>query len=549
MRHGEIPSALHQPWQLLHLHRSPGRRASSGERCPIIPWQRVLANGTHLRHLSQATREFLRRASVFGHLFAPEEVCQSGGYAEERVEVWLQEAIAAGFVSETPQDRCLFRHILVRDALYAELTTRQRRTWHRAAGLCIAVHPDHEERAGELIWHFTEGDVPEQALHYALIAARRSQRLNAHAEAQLHLNTALELAQRLQDLASEMFARERLGVTLDIVGEYDVALTLLEQAGAYYQQHGDTTAYWRTLASLGRVHDLSDALTTLIFLTSKLCAIADCYRYLEYALAVAHRLGDPAVLASVFFWSGYIAILTSDFKQAEHDLQAAFDMRRQLGLQAHISESSFMLGILYKMMGQRERALAYFTEALALAQAHEHYLDLIYTHIELAEYELLAGQGAAAWERFQALQEQLQRAGVPIEETAYFFAWAASAAGEPSIARELLAPCIVQLRASENAHTLLDALRVGAHVALHSGDDLENVRLDLDEALALTQAIPSPTFEVRVRYAYGLLATRLQEYPVAYQHFQEALVICERIGEGCYRPYVEQALAQLPHEQ
>jgi hypothetical protein len=147
------------------------------------------------------------------------------------------------------------------------------------------------------------------------------------------------------------------------------------------------------------------------------------------------------------------------------------------------------------------------------------------------------------------LQEQLQRAGVPIDEIAHFFAWAASAAGEASIAQELLASCIVQLRASENVHVLLDALRVGAHVALHTHADLASVRLDLDEALALTQAGPFPAYEVRVRYAYGLLATRQHEYPVAYQHFQEALVICERIGEGCYRPYVEQALAQLPHQQ
>lgn len=627
---------------------------------PVTPTVRSMLSA-RLARLSQETGEFLRRASVFGHLFALEEVCQSAGYTEERAEALLQEAIATGFVSETPQDLCLFRHILVRDALYAELTKRQRRTWHRAAGSCIAARPDHDERAGELLWHFTEGDAPEQALHYALIAARRSQRLNAHAEARLHLTTALELAQRLQDSASEAFARERLGVTLDILGHYDEALALLEQAGAYYQQRGDITAYWRTLASLGRVHgsrgtmneginqlqaalalcpepehldreaahaialmalegarlcawsgrnqealqavtlidrlaeriadehvralgamvrggvlnnqgraregaaaiegcltalekaddlrNLSDALTTLIFLSSKLCAIADCQRYLEYALAVAHRLGDPAVLASVFFWRGYIAILTSDFKQAEHDLQAAFDMRRQLGLQAHISESSFMLGVLYKTMGQRERALAYFTEALALAQAHDHYLDLLYTHMELAEYELLAGQGSAAWERFQVLQEQLQRAGVPIDETAHFFAWAASAAGEASIAQELLASCIVQLRASENTHNLQDALRVSAHVALHTHADLASVHLDLDEALALTQTGPFPAYEVRVHYAYGLLATRQHEYPVAYQHFQEALVICERIGEGCYRPYVEQALEQLPHKQ
>ena len=96
---------------------------------------------------------------------------------------------------------------------------------------------------------------------------------------------------------------------------------------------------------------------------------------------------------------------------------------------------------------------------LALAQAHDHYLDLLYTHMELAEYELLAGQGAAAWERFQILLQHLERAGVPIEESAYYFAWAASAAGETSIAQELLASCIVQLRASENAHVLLDALR------------------------------------------------------------------------------------------
>lgn len=627
---------------------------------PVAPTVRAMLRA-RLRHLSQETGQFLRQASIFGHLFAFEEVCQSAGYAQERGEVLLQEAIAAGFVSEAPNDRFLFRHVLVRDALYAELTTHQRRMWHRAAGSCIAAYPDHEERAGELLWHFTEGEAPEEALRYALIAARRSQQLNAHSEARLHLTTALELAQRLQDSASEAFARERLGVTLDILGHYDEALAALEQAGASYQQRGDITAYWRTLASLGRVHasrgtmneginqlqaalalcpepehldreadhalalmaleearlcalsgrnqealqavtlidrltehiadehiralgamvrggvlnnqgraregaaaiegcltaleeaddlrNLSEALTTLIFLTSKLGAIADCYRYLEYALAVAHRLGDPAVLASVFFWRGWIAILTADFKQAEHDLQAAFDMRRQLGLQAHISESSFMLGILYKTMGQREQALAYFTEALALAQAHNHYLDLLYTHIELAEYELLAGQGAAAWERFQILLQHLERTGVPIEEYAYYFAWAASAAGETSIAQELLASCIVQLRTSENAQVLLDALRVSAHVALHTHADLASVRPDLDEALALTQAAPFPAFEVRVRYAYGLLATRQHEYPVAYQHFQEALVICERIGEGCYRPYVEQALAQLPHQQ
>jgi transcriptional regulator with XRE-family HTH domain len=29
---------LHQPWQLLHFHRSPGRWAPSGEHSPIIPW-------------------------------------------------------------------------------------------------------------------------------------------------------------------------------------------------------------------------------------------------------------------------------------------------------------------------------------------------------------------------------------------------------------------------------------------------------------------------------------------------------------------------------
>jgi hypothetical protein len=97
------------------------------------------------------------------------------------------------------------------------------------------------------------------------------------------------------------------------------------------------------------------------------------------------------------------------------------------------------------------------------------------------------------------LQEHLQRAGVPIDESAYYFAWAASAAGETSIAQELLASCIVQLRASENVHVLLDALRVGVHVALNTHADLASVRLDLDEALALTQAVSFPAYEVRVR--------------------------------------------------
>jgi tetratricopeptide (TPR) repeat protein len=65
---------------------------------------------------------------------------------------------------------------------------------------------------------------------------------------------------------------------------------------------------------------------------------------------------------------------------------------------------------------------------------------------------------------------------------------------------------------------------------------------DLDEAITLCQAIPYPYAEAKALYVYGQLHAAKGEPKRACERYQAALAICERLGEGLYRPYIEQDL-------
>lgn len=83
--------------------------------------------------------------------------------------------------------------------LYGTLDPREKMLFHDQIGRALSqIFEGHtEELAPQLAWHFDRAGDAEQAIHYALIAARRALMVSGYGEAQRHLDRALDLLEQL----------------------------------------------------------------------------------------------------------------------------------------------------------------------------------------------------------------------------------------------------------------------------------------------------------------------------------------------------------------
>jgi tetratricopeptide (TPR) repeat protein len=106
-------------------------------------------------------------------------------------------------------------------------------------------------RAPELAWHFLQGDDPERALPWTLLAGDQAEVVFAHAEAEGQYRTALELARELEDAAAEAEALEKLGAVLSRVARFTEAEEMLEGARRLYRMEGNQEGETRAVGRPG----------------------------------------------------------------------------------------------------------------------------------------------------------------------------------------------------------------------------------------------------------------------------------------------------------
>jgi hypothetical protein len=66
-----------------------------------------------------------------------------------------------------------------------------------------------------------------------------------------------------------------------------------------------------------------------------------------------------------------------------------------------------------------------------------------------------------------------------------------------------------------------------------------------EEVIALSHAMPYPYAEAKARYVYDQFHAARSEPDLAREQYIAALTRCDRLGEGLYRPHIEQALARI----
>jgi tetratricopeptide (TPR) repeat protein len=368
--------------------------------------------GQRLSRLEEPAQEILREASVLGQEFSFDDLQlltslaprtyspgrENAAWSEDAIDAALEQAIVAGLVRETRPEHYEFNHALTQQTLYAELTTRRRKRLHLAAGQALLRLDEkaRSRRAGELEWHFLEGDDAEQALPFALIAGDQAEAMFANGDAERHYRTALELAVEVGDRAKQIEALEKLADVLATIARFDSALDLLEQAARMYRAAANREGEARAVAQMGHVYmargtrqegaqrlcpliDLieeergdsgpSPGLAALWAALARLYQGGDANRQLEAAeraLALATALGDDRLIISAEVSRSHALWELGQEDEALRVLEDVIPRAQDAGDMHTLARALNNTGVYYQRRGDLDKDRVYHERALEI---------------------------------------------------------------------------------------------------------------------------------------------------------------------------------------
>jgi DNA-binding CsgD family transcriptional regulator len=158
------------------LHRAGGIEitAAGAARLAVetVPGSLSAAIADRLDFVSAATRHMLQGATLLGVEFPVSDLTTVLGKTVFEVVPLIDEAMAVGILTESGMT-LVFRHPLIREALYAELPAAVRGAWHREAGRALAAAGAQPDRvARQLLCSITpSAALDEWALEWLVISA------------------------------------------------------------------------------------------------------------------------------------------------------------------------------------------------------------------------------------------------------------------------------------------------------------------------------------------------------------------------------------------
>ncbi|MGQ0600558.1 MAG: helix-turn-helix transcriptional regulator [Anaerolineales bacterium] len=301
-----------------------------------------------VRDLSASARATLTLAAVAGRRFDFALLQKLTGHDEAELLTLLKELIAAQLVTEESAEVFAFRHALTRQAVYAGLLARERRTLHfTVAETMERMNPD---APGELAHQFFEAGVWGKALAYAQRAGESAQRLYAPRIAIEHFTRALTVAQTLAAPAPQPALFRTRGQAYETLGEFDSARADYE--AELVHAGGDPRLEWQALLDLAGLWAARD--------------YGRMGRYLEQASAAARQLNDPVALAHTLNRAGNWHMNVEHLDEALADHSEARMLFEQLDDQRGLAETYDLLAMTTAMAGDPLQGMAHYERAATL---------------------------------------------------------------------------------------------------------------------------------------------------------------------------------------
>ena len=186
----------------------------AGERS-VLPAGLAALLLNRVEQLSDATQRVLRAAAVAGRKADDELVRAASGLAPAEYEGAVREAVTHQLLVPHGTEGYVFRHALLREAVYADLLPGERTRLH--ATMCSLLADEQRQTmpgtAAELAQHcLASHDIPG-AFAASVRAGKAAEELGAPAEAHRHYDQALALWERVPDQEKIAgMARGKLGL-------------------------------------------------------------------------------------------------------------------------------------------------------------------------------------------------------------------------------------------------------------------------------------------------------------------------------------------------
>jgi DNA-binding SARP family transcriptional activator len=314
---------------------------------PVVPQSVYSLIAARLARLSDEARRVLDTAVAAGRDFEFEVVARAAALSESAALDALDELRAARFVEPVPGGAFRFDHTLTMEVAYREVGEPRHRALHRRLAEALeALHRDRlDEVAGLIASHLAEGGAPDRAAAYALRAGRRAASVAAWAEAVAFYEQALAgaaPAERPAVLWAGGAALLRGGAAPPPPARYREAM-LLARTPAELRQARQNLA--RTLIPQGRYGEVIELARALL---------AD---------------GHAERWHAFFLWGTALSLEGADLAEAALRLGEA---ERIVAAQPDpdpvaLAQVRFELGSVAAQQGDLPRAVAYYHEALAVA--------------------------------------------------------------------------------------------------------------------------------------------------------------------------------------
>ena len=548
--------------------------------------------------LAPADRDLLQAAAVVGRRFDPDlvavvaDVGESGPMSFAAME-------ALDLIHRAEGSDYVFKHALVRDALYNGLLSGPR------AALHLKVAEELERRGGNrlteiietLAHHYASTSRADKALTYLAMAGHKSLDVYSIAEAEQYYRQALDLFERhpaCADRPSVVRVIVRLLETLTAVNDYRAADLVARKFMPFVKEAGETpelvTAYFFQAAVLWAKRDFSsarDVASEALSIANRLCdGKARAYAQSSlmfmssflglHSLEVASRIkaeviddclrfGDTFIVNWGYFqvaWDYFYRGLNKEARQVATQLIASGEKRndpRAIG-QAHL-----MLGYIDMVGDDPIAAIAHAEECIRVAVAPNERRQ---GAMVKAASGILLGRAREELSEIDALNSEFERSGmlIAMQRMPQGVALAmlgrvsegirvveqeiaqADATGDQTRAawdRVTLAEIYIQILSGEEKPTAAVVFRNFGAIITAIIFGASRARALLLRAAAVKMLSERGVIIARINFDLGVLSAMKKKREEARTYFEKARVGAESQGADKLMQKIDAAMAQL----
>jgi class 3 adenylate cyclase/tetratricopeptide (TPR) repeat protein len=329
--------------------------------------------------LEEATRRTAQEASVIGRSFL-EKVLAEISEAKKECSKYLDDLAKFEMIyekSKLPEIEYIFRHILVRDAVYETLLKYERRKLHKAvADAMELLFPDRlKDFYALLAMHFGLAGETEREVDCLIKEGKRLQEVYSFREAKQFYEKANEKLEQ----SDKRFVENTIGIAAIemAIGTTQEALVLLEKLNKQQLE----PSFFAKLANIKG---------DILLRTGK---TQDAMGAFEQSLKVYKEIGDSKGEAKIMGCIGIVHWSLGDYNRALEYLAKTLEIKERTGNTRGTAIEINNIGIIHWYRGDYDKALEYFGKSLEIIEEFgDRYkmgstlLNIGSIHLERADY-------------------------------------------------------------------------------------------------------------------------------------------------------------------